>query len=123
LVPFRMVLPPIRWMHSSSPPFMLNSLSISYCLSRPFQLHQTKSTIIKLLIMQFSPTSCHLISLRSKCSPQHPVPKHPPPNCRNSGHCPSSCLLFKTQLNSTQLYRFVRTSQETHYVSAKSPTG
>jgi hypothetical protein len=29
----------------------------------------------------------------------------------------SSCLLFKTNL-----YRFVRTSQETHYVSATSPT-
>jgi hypothetical protein len=40
----------------------------------------------------------------------------------NSGYYPSSCLLFKTQpnsiglslkLNSTQLYRFVRTSQAT----------
>jgi hypothetical protein len=31
---------------------------------------------------------------------------------------PSSCLLFRTQL-----YRFVRTSQQTHYVSATSPTG
>jgi hypothetical protein len=30
----------------------------------------------KLLIMQFSPTTCHFISLRSK-SPQHPVLKHP----------------------------------------------
>jgi hypothetical protein len=26
-------------------------------------------------------------------------------------------------LNSTQLYRFVRTSQETHYVYTTSPTG
>jgi hypothetical protein len=34
-----------------------------------------------------------------------------------SGQHPSSFLLFKTQLNS------VRTSQETHYVSATSPTG
>jgi hypothetical protein len=32
---------------------------------------------MKLLIMQFSPTSCHFISLRSKYSPQHPVLKHP----------------------------------------------
>jgi hypothetical protein len=30
---------------------------------------------------------------------------------------------FYLKLNSTQLYRFVRTSQETHYVSATSPTG
>jgi hypothetical protein len=29
------------------------------------------------LIMQFSPTSCHFISLRSKYFPQHPVLKHP----------------------------------------------
>jgi hypothetical protein len=27
--------------------------------------------------MQFSPPSCHLISLRSKYPPQHPVLKHP----------------------------------------------
>jgi hypothetical protein len=27
--------------------------------------------------MQFSPTSCHFISLRSKYSPKHPVLKHP----------------------------------------------
>jgi hypothetical protein len=27
--------------------------------------------------VQFSPTSCHIISLRSKYSPQHPVLKHP----------------------------------------------
>jgi hypothetical protein len=32
---------------------------------------------MKLLIMQFSQTSCHFISLRSKYSPQHPVLKHP----------------------------------------------
>jgi membrane-associated HD superfamily phosphohydrolase len=30
-----------------------------------------------LLIMQFSPTSCHFIFLRSKYSPQHPVLKNP----------------------------------------------
>jgi hypothetical protein len=28
--------------------------------------------------------------------------------------------VFYSKLNSTQLYRFVRTSQETHYVSATS---
>jgi hypothetical protein len=32
---------------------------------------------MKLLIMQFSPTSCHFIPLRSKYSPQHSVLKHP----------------------------------------------
>ena len=35
--------------------------------------------IIKLLIMQFSPLPCHLVPLRSKCLPQHPILKHPPP--------------------------------------------
>jgi hypothetical protein len=32
---------------------------------------------MKLLIIQFSPTSCHIISLWPKYSPQHPVLKHP----------------------------------------------
>jgi hypothetical protein len=32
---------------------------------------------MKLLIMQFSPTSCHFMSLWPKYSPQHPVLKHP----------------------------------------------
>jgi hypothetical protein len=33
--------------------------------------------VMKLLIMQFSPTSRHFFSLRSKYSPQHPFLKHP----------------------------------------------
>jgi hypothetical protein len=33
--------------------------------------------VMKLLIMQFSPTSYHFIPLWSKYSPQHPVLKHP----------------------------------------------
>jgi hypothetical protein len=37
--------------------------------------------IMKLFIMQFSPFSCHLISLRSKYIPKHPVLKHPPCLC------------------------------------------
>jgi hypothetical protein len=32
---------------------------------------------MKLLIVQFSPVSCHFIPLRSRYSPQHPVLKHP----------------------------------------------
>jgi hypothetical protein len=32
---------------------------------------------MKLLIMQFSPTFCHFISLRCKYSPQHPLLKQP----------------------------------------------
>jgi hypothetical protein len=37
---------------------------------------------MKLLIMQFSPTSCLFITLRSKYSPQHPVTF--PPFCFNN---------------------------------------
>jgi hypothetical protein len=33
--------------------------------------------VMKLIIMQFSPTSCLIIPLWSKYSPQHPVVKHP----------------------------------------------
>jgi hypothetical protein len=33
--------------------------------------------VMKPLITQFPPISCHFISLRSKYSPQHPVLKHP----------------------------------------------
>jgi hypothetical protein len=32
---------------------------------------------MKLLIMQLSPISCHLISLRTRYFPQHPVLRHP----------------------------------------------
>jgi uncharacterized membrane protein YqaE (UPF0057 family) len=32
--------------------------------------------VMKLLIMQFCPTSCHFVSLRFKYSPQHPFLKH-----------------------------------------------
>jgi hypothetical protein len=33
--------------------------------------------VMKLLLMQFSPTSYHFIPIRSKFSPQHPVLKYP----------------------------------------------
>jgi hypothetical protein len=33
--------------------------------------------VMKLLIMQSSPVSCHFLPLRYKYSPQHPVFKHP----------------------------------------------
>jgi hypothetical protein len=33
--------------------------------------------VMKLLIMQFCPPSCHVISPWSKCPPQHPVLEHP----------------------------------------------
>jgi hypothetical protein len=53
--------------HQSHPPSLDNS-------------NHTWRTIqvMKLLIMQFSPTSYHFIPLRSKYSPQHPVLKQRP---------------------------------------------
>jgi hypothetical protein len=33
--------------------------------------------VMKLFILQFSPTSYHFIPFQSKYCPQHPVPKHP----------------------------------------------
>jgi hypothetical protein len=52
------------------------------CPSHPPWLHRSNYTwgsvqAMKLLIMQFYPTSCHFISLWSKYSPLHPVLKHP----------------------------------------------
>jgi hypothetical protein len=42
-----------------------------------FQYTWRRVQITKLLIMQFSPLSRHLIPLRSKHPPQHPVLKQP----------------------------------------------
>jgi hypothetical protein len=36
-----------------------------------------RRVMMTLFITQFSPTSCHFITLRSKYSPQHTVLKHP----------------------------------------------
>jgi hypothetical protein len=49
-------------------------------------------SVIKLLIMKFSPTSCHFIPLRSKCSSQQPFLKHPQsmflPYCQSPSFTP-----------------------------------
>jgi hypothetical protein len=57
---------------------------------------------MKLLIMQFSPTSGHIISLRSKYSPQHPVLKHP-----QSMILPERSRSFSSIQNRKQNYNFV----------------
>jgi hypothetical protein len=51
-------------------PLILHALPISSSLTWSVQ-------VMKLLSIQFSPTSRHFISLVSKYSPQHPVLKHP----------------------------------------------
>jgi hypothetical protein len=73
---FPLAFPPPTYMRSSSLP--------SWYMPRPSHPHLNYSSntwrrvqIMKLFIMQFSPLSCHLISLRSKYPPQHPVFKHP----------------------------------------------
>jgi hypothetical protein len=53
-------------------PFLSHSCCM-YCPSHPPEDCQ----VIKLLLTQFSLTSYHFISLRSKYSPQNPVLKHP----------------------------------------------
>jgi hypothetical protein len=60
---------------------LLSHLCYMTCPCHPPQLHHCNYSwrIVQAmkLIMQFSPTSCDLISLRPKYSPQHPVLKHP----------------------------------------------
>jgi hypothetical protein len=47
---------------------------------------------MKLLIMLFSPFSCHFLPLRSKYSPQHRILKHPQsmffPSCERPSLAP-----------------------------------
>jgi hypothetical protein len=76
VVYFLLAFPPISYMHSPSPPFVLHALPISSLLNHSNYIWTTV-LVTKLLIMQFSQTSRHLISYLSKYSPQHPVLTHP----------------------------------------------
>jgi hypothetical protein len=89
---FNIVHPPTPWSSqwslsiwlSHQYPICISRLSYSCympCPPHPPWLDHSNYTwrrvqAMKLLIMQFSPTSCHLISLRSRYS-QHLVVKHP----------------------------------------------
>jgi hypothetical protein len=71
LVSFLLAFTPISYMHSSSLPFVLLP-----CPSHPLCLGHSNYTwwwvqVMKLLTMQFSPTSYHFITLRLKYSLQH----------------------------------------------------
>jgi hypothetical protein len=55
--------PPITYMPCPSRPLWLDNSNYAW----------RRVQVMKLLIMQFSPTSRHIISLRSKYSPQYPV--------------------------------------------------
>jgi hypothetical protein len=58
---------------------------------------------MKLLILQFFPTSCHFLSTRSKYPPQHPALKHPQSMFVSWYHRPSLALIQ----NYTQNYSFI----------------
>jgi hypothetical protein len=71
---------------SGSPTSILYALLLSHSCYiprtyAPWLDHSTctwqRVQVMKLLIIQIFPTSCHFISLRSVYSPQHPVLKHP----------------------------------------------
>jgi hypothetical protein len=94
---------PISCMHSSS-----HHSCYVPCRSHPPLLDHSnynwrRVQVMKLLIMQFSPTSCHFIPLRTKYSAQHPVLKHRlslfPPYCQRSN--------FTRTQNHRQNYSFV----------------
>jgi hypothetical protein len=64
---FLLIFPPISYTHSPSPSFLPIPSSLTWYHSNYIWRIQA----MKLLIMKFPPISPHLISLRSKYSPQH----------------------------------------------------
>jgi hypothetical protein len=75
VVSFLLTFPPVYYPHSSSHSCYMP------CPPHPPWLDHSNFTwpsvpAMKLLIMQFSPTSRHFIPLRSKYSSHHPVLKH-----------------------------------------------
>jgi hypothetical protein len=90
---FNIIHPPTSWSSWWSLSFWLShqySICIPllphscylHCPPYPCWLHHFNYTwqrvqVMKLLIMQFCPTSYHFIRLWSKYSPQHPVLRHP----------------------------------------------
>jgi hypothetical protein len=58
-------------------PFVLHVLPFSFSLPDYSNYIWQKVQVMKILIMQFSPTTCPLIPLQSKYSLQHHVLEHP----------------------------------------------
>jgi hypothetical protein len=56
---------------------VLQALPISFSLTDESNFTWRRVQVMKLLFMQFSLTSRHFSSPRSKYSPQHPVLRHP----------------------------------------------
>jgi hypothetical protein len=117
MVSFLLASPTVSYMHSSSPH--------SYCMPCPSNLplldHSNyiwrKIQVMKHLIMKFSPTSCHFVSLRSKYSPQHPVLKRPQsvflPQCQRP-----SCTPIQNQ---RQNYSFVCSNRNAYRILVRKP--
>jgi hypothetical protein len=76
VITFLLAFPPKSYTYSSSPHSASCSLHLILFVS-DILITWRRVQVMKLLIMQFSPISCHFISLRTKYSPQHPVLKHP----------------------------------------------
>jgi len=65
-------------MHFSSVPYVLHAPPTNpYRFDHPSNNIFWSVKVLKLLIMQSSPVSCHFLPLRSKFCPQCPVLKHP----------------------------------------------
>jgi hypothetical protein len=76
VVSFLLAFQPKSYMHSSYPHSCYMPCQYHLLLDH-FNYTWRRVHVMKLLIMQFSPTSSHFISLQSKYSPQHPVLKRP----------------------------------------------
>jgi hypothetical protein len=76
-----------------------------------FNYTSRKIKVMTLLIMQFSPTSCHLISLRSKYSSQHPALKHP-----QSTFLYEKRRRFAAMRNNIKMYLHTNRLQRTYWI-------
>jgi len=63
--------------------------------------------IIKLLIIQFSPLPCYLISIKPKYSPQHPILKHSQSTFLLQCEWPSFAPIQNNMQNYSSVYRNV----------------
>ena len=104
VISFPQVSPPKPCIHLSSPPYVLHAPPISFFSLWSPEQYWVGSTIIKLLIMWFSPLPCHIIPLRPKYSPQHLVLKHPQPTFLPQCERPSFSPIHNNGQNYSSVY-------------------